>query len=77
MIIDVGTVRGMIMEMNNRSFDDIIEDYGAAWFRAGIVDAENICSLFAEWCKDADSIGALDSLIDDMNRSDTTFYAVL
>lgn len=40
MIMNVDTVRGMNMEMNNRSFDDIVEDYSATWFRARIVDAE-------------------------------------
>lgn len=70
-------MKGITMEMNNRSFDDIEEDYSATWFRARIVDIENPYSLFTEWCKTGDSISALNSLIDDINRSDTTFCAVL
>lgn len=65
------------MGMNNRSFDDIIEDYGATWFRARIVDSVNMYPIFTEWCKGGDSVSALNSLIDNINRSDTTFYAVL
>lgn len=75
--MNVATVRGIIMGMNNRSFDDVIEDYSATWFRARIVDAENMYPLFTEWCKTGDSISALNSLIDDINRSDTTVCAVL
>lgn len=63
------------MEMNNRSFDDIMEDYSATWFRARIVGTETMYPLFTEWCKTADSIEALNSLIDSVNRSDMTFYA--
>lgn len=77
MIIDVDTVRGIIMETNNRSFDDIIEDYSATWFRAKIVDTENMYPLFTEWCKGKDSVSALNSLIDNINRFDTTLCAVL
>ena len=77
MIMNVDTVRGMNMEMNNRSFDDIVEDYSATWFRARIVDIENPYSLFTEWCKTGDSISALNSLIDDINRSKTTLCARL
>lgn len=77
MIINVDTVRGIIMGMNNRSFDDVMEDYSATWFRAKIVDAENIYPLFTEWCKTGDSIRALKFAIDKINRSDTTVYAVL
>ena len=77
MIMNVDTVRGIIMEMNNRSFDDIVEDYSDTWFRARIVDAEDMYPLFTEWCKTGDYIGALKSLIDNINRSDTTVYAVL
>ena len=77
MIMNVDTVRGIIMEMNNRSFDDIVEDYNATWFRAKIVDAENVYPLFTEWCKTGDSIRALKFVIDKINRSDTTVYAVL
>lgn len=77
MIINVDTVRDIIMETNNRSFDDVIEDYSATWFRARIVDSENMYPLFTEWCKTGDSISALNSLIDDINRSDTTVCAVL
>ena len=79
MIINVDTVRGIIMEMNNRRFDDIVEDYSAAWFRAKIVDTENMYPLFTEWCKGGDSISALNSLIDNINHSDatTTLYASL
>lgn len=77
MIMNVDTVRGIIMGMNNRSFDDVIEDYSATWFRARIVDSENGYPLFTEWCKTGDSISALKSLIDKINRSDTTVYAVL
>ena len=65
------------MGMNNRSFDDVIEDYSATWFRARIVNTENGYPLFTEWCKTGDSIGALNSLIDNINRSDTTLCAVL
>lgn len=77
MIMNVDTVRGMNMESNNRNFDDIIEDYGATWFRARIVDSENMYPLFTEWCKTGDSIRALKSLIDKINRSDATVCAVL
>lgn len=82
MIINVDTVRGMNMESNNRNFDDIIEDYSATWFRAKIVDSENMYPLFTEWCKTDDSIRALKSLIDKIlidriNRSDATVCAVL
>lgn len=77
MIINVDTVRGIIMGMNNRSFDDIIEDYSATWVRARIVDIENPYSLFTEWCKTGASISALNSLVDDINRSDTRFCARL
>lgn len=77
MIINVDTVRGIIMGMNNRSFDDVIEDYSATWFRARIVDSENMYPLFTEWCKTGDSISALNSLIDDINRSTTIFCATL
>ena len=75
--MNVDTVRGIIMEMNNRSFDDIVDDYSATWFRARIVDIENPYSLCTEWCKTGDSISALNSLIDDINRSDTTLCAWL
>ena len=77
MIMNVDTVRGIIMGMNNRNFDDVIEDYSATWFRARIVDSENMYPLFTEWCKTGDSISALKWLIDKINRSDTTVYAVL
>lgn len=77
MIMNVDTVRGIIMGMNNRSFDDVIEDYSATWFRARIVDSENMYPLFTEWCKTGDSISALNSLIDDINRSATTLCAAL
>lgn len=77
MIMNVDTVRGMIMGTNNRSFDDVMEEYSATWFRAKIVDAENIYPLFTEWCKTGDSIRALKFVIDKINRSDTTVYAVL
>lgn len=77
MIINVDTVRGMNMEMNNRSFNDIIEDYSTTWFRARITDITNKYPLFTEWCKNGDSIGALNSLIDTINRSDTTLCAAL
>lgn len=77
MIINVDTVRGIVMGMNNRSFDDIVEDYSATWFRAEIIDAENIYPLFTEWCKTGDSISALNSLVNDINRSDTTVSASL
>lgn len=77
MIMNVDTVRGIIMGMNNRSFDDVIEDYSATWFRARIVDSENEYPLFTEWCKTGDSISALNSLIDDINRSATTLFAAL
>ena len=65
------------METNNRSFNDIIEDYSTTWFRARIIDSENGYPLFTEWCKSGDSISALNSLIDDINRSDTTLCAAL
>lgn len=65
------------MGMNNCSFDDIIEDYSATWFRAKIVDTENMYPLFTEWCKTGDSVSALNSLIDNINRSDTTLCATL
>lgn len=76
--MNVDTVRGMNMEKtSNRSFDDIVEDYSATWFRARIVDAENMYPLFTEWCKTGDSISALKSLVNDINRSNTTLYASL
>ena len=75
--MNVDTVRGMNMETSNRNFDDIIEDYSATWFRARIVDSENMCPLFTEWCKTGDSIRALKFLIDKINRSGTTVCAVL
>lgn len=65
------------MEMKSLSFDDVIEDYSATWFRARIVDTEHIYPLFTEWCKTGDSISALNTLIDDINRSDTTIHASL
>lgn len=65
------------MGMNSRSFDDIIEDYSTTWFRAKITDTENMYPLFTEWCKCGDSISALNSLIDTINRSNTTLCAVL
>lgn len=77
MIISVDTVRGMNMEMNNRSFDDIIEEYSATWFRARIVDTAYMYPIFTEWCKTGDSINALNSLVNDINRSDTTVFASL
>ncbi len=77
MIINVDTVRGIIMGMNDRSFDDIVEDYSATWFRARIVGIENPYPLFTKWCKTGDSIDALNSLIDDINRSNTKFCARL
>lgn len=77
MIINVDTVRGMIMGTNNRSFDDIIEEYSATWFRAEIVDAEHVYPIFTEWCKTGDSISALKLLVNDINRSDTTISALL
>ena len=75
--MNVDTVRGIIMGMNNRSFDDVIEDYSATWFRARIVDSENGHPLFTEWCKTGDSISALKFVIDKINRYDTTVCAVL
>lgn len=65
------------MVMNNRSFDDIIEEYSATWFRARIVDTEYMYPIFTEWCKTSDSINALNSLVNDINRSDTTISASL
>lgn len=65
------------MGMNNRSFDDIIEDYSATWFRAEIVDTENMYPLFTEWCKDGDSVNALKLLICNINTSATTLHAEL
>lgn len=65
------------MEVNNRSFDDIVEDYSAIWFRAKIVDTKNMYILFTGWCKGNNSIGALNSLVDNINRSDTALRAVL
>ncbi len=75
--MNVDTVRGMNMETNNRSFDDVIEEYSATWFRASIVNAEHMCPIFTEWCKTGDSISALKSLVNDINRSNTTLYASL
>ena len=77
MIGCVAMMKDIIMETNNRSFDDIIEDYGATCLRAKIVDTANMYPLFTEWCKGGDSISALNSLIDNINRSDTTLCAVL
>ena len=65
------------MGMNNRSFDDIIEECSATWFRARIVDTAYMYPIFTEWCKGGDSVSALNSLIDNINRSDTTLCAVL
>lgn len=65
------------MEMKNLSFDDVMEDYSSIWFRARIVDTERIYPIFTEWCKTGDSISALNSLVNDINRSDTTISASL
>ena len=73
--MNVDTVRGIIMEMNNRSFDEIIGEYSVTWVRAEIVDTAISYPLVTEWCKDENSISVLDSLIDDINRSDTTLRA--
>ena len=75
--MNVDTVRGIIMGMNNRSFDDVIEEYSATWFRASIADTAYMYPIFTEWCKTADSINALNSLVNDINRSDTTLSASL
>lgn len=65
------------MEMKSLSFDDVIEDYSSTWFRAEIIDAEHVYPIFTEWCKTGDSISALNSLVNDINRSDTTVSALL
>lgn len=65
------------MEMKNLTFDDVMEDYSAIWFRARIVDTEHMYPLFTEWCKTDDSLSALKALMDDINRSDTTIHASL
>lgn len=65
------------MGMNNRSFDDIIEDYGATWFRASIVDTENMYTIFTEWSETGDSISALKALVDNINCSHTKVRAYL
>ena len=65
------------MEMKNLNFDDVMEDYSATWFRARIVDTEHMYPIFTEWSKTGDSISALNSLVNDINRSDTTISASL
>ena len=65
------------MEMKNLNFDDVMEDYSAIWFRARIVDTEHMYPIFTEWCKSGDSISALNSLVNDINRSDATISASL
>ena len=49
MIINVDTVRGIIMEMNNLSFNDIEEQYDETWYRLRIVDVVTKAIVFTEW----------------------------
>lgn len=69
MIINVDTVRGIIMEMKNLNFDEIVSQYTTVRYRAYFY-IPGYSYIYTDWYYGADGLDALQTLCNIVRKSD-------
>lgn len=70
MIINVDTVRGIIMELKNLNFDEIVSQYTTTRYRAYFYIPGHEY-IYTDWYYDVDGMEAVQALCDIVRRSNT------
>ena len=77
MIMNVDTVRGIIMEMNNLNFDEVESVCDQKWVRLKMTYSDNFYPFFTKWVKRMDLQKVLREFADKIRNEDDGIYVTV
>lgn len=77
MIINVDTVRDIIMEMSNLNFDEVESAYDEKWVRLKVLYSDSFYPFFTTWVKRLDLQKVLREFADKIRDEDNGVYVTV